>query len=187
MARSIYQYKPAENSEQAIGILLPLNKSAKGKAPGSNYATNPGSGKGVFESSYTTQAAVISNLKNLILTTRGERYMQPEFGTSIRSVLFENNVEDLRDILEDTVQDDIERWLPYVTLIDIETELSADMHSLTVRLYFQITSIGANVVINILANENAFQVTNISQDTELQQVGSFGAAAAFDTGLGGSY
>ena len=89
MARSIYQYKPIDNSEQAI--LLPLNKSAKGKAPSSNYATNPSTGKGVFESSYTTQQAVISNLKNLILTTKGERYMQPEFGTSIktRSMVFQ--------------------------------------------------------------------------------------------------
>tara|TARA_R110000744_G_scaffold2311_1_gene9443 strand:+ start:1101 stop:1664 length:564 start_codon:yes stop_codon:yes gene_type:complete len=187
MARSIYQYKPIDNSEQAIGILLPLNKSAKGKAPSSNYATNPSTGKGVFESSYTTQQAVISNLKNLILTTKGERYMQPEFGTTIRTVLFENNMADIRDMLEDTIQSDIERWLPYVILTNIETEASADMHSLNVRLYFEITSIGANVVINILANENAFQVTDISQDTELQQVGSFGANTAFNTGLGGSY
>ena len=113
--------------------------------------------------------------------------MQPEFGTTIRTVLFENNMADIRDMLEDTIQSDIERWLPYVILTNIETEASADMHSLNVRLYFEITSIGANVVINILANENAFQVTDISQDTELQQVGSFGANTAFNTGLGGSY
>jgi len=187
MARSIYQYKPTDDSEQAIGILLPLNKSAKGKSPSSNYGASPESGKGVFESSYTTQGAVISNLKNLLLTAKGERYMQPDFGTNIRTVLFENNTEDIRDILEDTIQSDIEQWLPYVILTDIGINTSADMHSLNVRLNFQITSIGANVVINILASENAFQVTDISQDTELQQVGSSGASTAFNTGLGGSY
>ena len=187
MARSIYQYKPTDDSEQAIGILLPLNKSAKGKAPGSNYATNPGSGKGVFESSYTTNEAVISNLKNLILTEKGERYMQPNFGTNIKSVLFENNTTDIRDILQDTIQEDIEHWLPYVELTNLEVTPSADMHSLNIRLYFKITSIGANVVINIFANENAFQVTSVDDEMQLQQVDTFGASTAFNAGLGGTF
>jgi phage baseplate assembly protein W len=187
MARSIYQYKPTDNSEQAIGILLPLNKSAKGKSPSSNYADDPGSGKGVFESSYTTQQAVISNLQNLILTTKGERYMQPEFGTSIKTVLFENNTIDMRDILQSTIEDDIGKWLPYVKLTSLDIVSSSDMYSINIKLYFKITTIGANIVINILANENEFQVTDITETANLQLVGSFGSNTAFNTGRGGSF
>ena len=187
MSRSIYQYKPVDDRDQAIGILLPLNKSAKGRTVGANYSGSASSGKGVFESSYTTQEAVISNLKNLILTEKGERYMQPNFGTNIRSVLFENNTNDIRAILQDTIQEDIEYWLPYVNLTNLDVTPSADMHSLNIRLYFKITSIGANVVINIFANENAFQVTAVDEDIQLQQVGTFGASTAFNTGLGGTY
>ena len=187
MARPIYQYTPLNNSEQPLGILLPLNKDAKGKAVSDDYAANAGPGKGVFMSSYTTQEAVISNLKNLILTQKGERYMQPEFGTSIKTILFENNTGDMRDILRDTIEDDISKWLPYVNLTSLDIVSSSDMYSINIRLYFKITTVGANIVINILANENEFRITNVSENAELQVVDSFGSDTAFNTGLGGSY
>ena len=153
MARPIYQYKPVESNDTAIGILLPLNKNAKGKAPSDVYNAAAKNGKGVFESSYTTQEAVISNLKNLILTQKGERYMQPNFGTNIKKVLFENNTEDIRSILAETINEDIEYWLPYVKLKNVDaftgdstalTSASDDMHTLYVKLIFRIESIGAN-------------------------------------------
>tara|TARA_R110002096_G_scaffold302406_1_gene497324 strand:- start:253 stop:816 length:564 start_codon:yes stop_codon:yes gene_type:complete len=187
MARPVYQYKPINSSEQPLGILLPLNKDAKGKAVSANYASNAGPGKGVFMSSYTTQEAVVSNLKNLILTQKGERYMQPSLGTSIKKVLFENNTSDMRDILQSTIEDDISKWLPYVKLTSLDIASSSDMYSIDIKLYFKITTIGANIVINILANENEFQVTDVTEAANLQLVGSFGADTAFNTGLGGSF
>jgi hypothetical protein len=108
MARPIYQYKPYEDDDQPIGILLPLNKGAQGKSPTANYADKASGGKGVFESSYTTKDAVVTNLKNLILTQKGERYMQPNFGTNIRKVLFENNTSQIREILVETIEEDIQ-------------------------------------------------------------------------------
>ena len=68
MARPVYQYRPiADNKDTALGILLPLNKGAVGKSASSNYASGSSGGNGVFESSYTTFEAAVSNLKNLIL------------------------------------------------------------------------------------------------------------------------
>ena len=120
MARPIYQYKPKENGDTALGILLPLNKDARGKSVVDTYNSSAASGKGVFESSYTTEEAVMSNLTNLLLTTKGQRYMQPNFGTNISSVLFENNTDDVRELLKETMEDDIKYWLPYVKLLDVE-------------------------------------------------------------------
>ena len=187
MARPIYQYKPIEDKDTAIGILIPLNKSAQGKAVNAEYSASATTGKGVFESSYSTQEAVISNLKNLLLTEKGERYMQPNFGTNIRKVLFDNNTEDIRESLQETIDEDIKFWLPYVKLTDIDVISSADMHSLNIKLSFKIESVGANVVINILANENDFQIEEVVEETSLQQVGTFGSDTAFSAGLGGSY
>lgn len=187
MARPVYQYTPINNSEQPLGILLPLNKDAKGRAVSDDYAANAGPGKGVFMSSYTTQEAVVSNLKNLILTQKGERYMQPDFGTSIKTVLFENNTADMRDVLQDTIEDDIGKWLPYVKLTSLDITSSSDMYSINIRLYFKITTIGANIVINILANENEFRIIDVSDTAELQVVDSFGSNTAFNTAQGGSY
>ncbi len=187
MARPIYQYKPKENGDTALGILLPLNKDAKGKSVADTYNSSAVSGKGVFESSYTTEEAVLSNLTNLLLTTKGQRYMQPNFGTNISSVLFENNTDDVRELLKETMEEDIKYWLPYVKLLDIEIASSRDRHTISLRLSFRIDSISANIVINVLASENSLQVDSVERGEILDQVGTFGGSTAFNTGLGGSY
>ena len=190
MARPVYQYKPVEGTDTAIGILLPLNKGAQGRPIDSAEAYTSGSrsGNGVFVSSYTTKEAAISNLKNLILTEKGERYMQPNFGTNIRTILFDNNTEDLRDALQDSIDEDVQFWLPYIKLQNTNITSSVDMQALTITLLFQITNIGANVVINILATENAFEVTESEPgEEELVEVDTFGSDTAFNLGGGGTY
>ena len=191
MARPVYQYRPInDNKDTALGILLPLNKGAAGKAPSVNYASGSSAGNGVFDSSYTTEEAAISNLKNLILTEKGERYMQPNLGTNIRSILFENNTEDIREALTNSINEDIAFWLPYIELQAVDVTSSNDMHSLSVKLSFKITNIGSNVVINILASENSFTVSEETDDSDtvsLTQVDSFGADTAFSLGGGGTY
>lgn len=177
MARPVYQYKPNNDTPDiALGIFIPFNKNARSKSPSSDYASGSSTGNGVFESTYTTKDSAISNFKNLILTQKGERYMQPEFGTNIRKILFENNVKEIRDILQDDLEADINHWLPYITLNDVIVEPSKDMHSINIQLKFKITSIGMNMVINILANENSFIVDNAEEDIiplTLQQIGTF--------------
>jgi len=187
MSRPVYQYRPInDNKDNALGILLPLNKGAVGKAPATNYASGSSGGRGVFESSYTTQDAAITNLKNLILTEKGERYMQPNLGTNIRTILFENNTDEIRSLLMEKVNTDIEYWLPYISLSAVDVTPSADRHSISVRMLFQITNIGANVVINILASENSFVVEEELQE-DLVQVDTFGSDTAFGLGAGGVY
>ena len=58
---------------------------------------------------------------------------------------------------------------------------------MSVRLLFQITNIGANVVINILASENSLVVSEETDATELVQVDTFGSDTAFSLGGGGTY
>ena len=188
MARPVYQYRPInDNKDTALGILLPLNKGAAGKAPSVNYASGSSSGNGVFDSSYTTEEAAISNLKNLILTEKGERYMQPNLGTNIRSILFENNTDDIKEALQESIEEDVAFWLPYISLKSVDVSSSNDRQSLSVRLLFQITNIGANVVINILASENSLVVSEETDASELTQVDTFGSDTAFSLGGGGTY
>jgi len=191
--RPLYQYQPYnETPDVAIGLLLPFNKSSKARTPSAHYASGSTSGGNVFGQSYTTEEQAVSNLKNLLLTTKGERYMQPNFGTNITDMLFENNTIDAREILTDTLTEDIEYWLPYITVNDVELISSPDMHSLTIRLHFRITTVGANLVINILATENEFTVSEpeasiVSRfDQELVEVGTFNTNAGIG-GIGGQY
>jgi phage baseplate assembly protein W len=66
--------------------------------------------------SYSTEDQVISNLKNLILTRKGERIMQPEFGTTLQDSLFEQNTELLVTSIRNSIQDAVSFWLPYVSI-----------------------------------------------------------------------
>lgn len=175
MKRPVYQYQPInESPDQAIGILLPFNNSSAARPADLHYASGSISGKQIFGQSYTTEQQVISNLKNLLLTRKGERVMQPLFGTDIYEVLFENNTLDLRSSLKKTLTKDIEYWLPYILINDINIISSNDMHTITIVIQFTITSIGANLVINILASENEFQVTDATPDLELRPISTDG-------------
>ena len=46
-------------------------------------------GSTMFESTYNLVDAASSNIRNLLLTKKGERIMQPEFGTGLHQLLFE--------------------------------------------------------------------------------------------------
>ena len=48
----------------------------------------PFSGKAVFNSTFETKEAIKSNIVNYLLTGKGERYMNPTFGSGIRDELF---------------------------------------------------------------------------------------------------
>ncbi len=161
MARTLYQYQPINTMpDKGIGITLPFNKGANSRSTAlSGYDTSTG-GKGVFNQSYSTEQQAISNLKNLLLTMKGERYMQPTFGTSIMNLVFEQNVDDLSDTIESELTDSINFWLPYIVIQNIDILQIQDSYSILIRLYFSVTEAGANQVINILANENSLQLVN---------------------------
>ena len=204
MARPVYQYQPRiEKPDVAIGLLLPMNKSANNYVDPQNSATfgdtddySSGSlgGGGVFAQSYTTEQQAVSNLKNLLLTAKGERYMQPNFGTRIRQVLFDQSTPDIEQRLKDTLTEDVEFWLPYISINNIELSADQDQYTLNIRLSFRITTIGANLVINVLLNENTLTVsdpvivgssTTGAGSNELIQVGQIGTATAFGNVGGG--
>ena len=44
------------------------------------------------------------------------------------------------------------------------------MHQLTIAIHFQITNVGSNLVINVIASENSLQVSDATPDVSLQQI-----------------
>ena len=56
-----------------------------------------GPGVSNFKINYTTLDQAKTNIINLLLTHKGERFMQPEFGTNLRRFLFRQNTQNLAD------------------------------------------------------------------------------------------
>lgn len=208
MARKIYQYKPIkETINQGVGILLPMNKSAHGNnsqfnallgqsatgSLGQNYKDGVRSGGSVFALSYSTEEQALSNLKNLLATNRGERYMQPRFGTRIREAIFEPNTTDLREFLNSTIQEALDLWLPYIDIVQLELKRNIDQHTLAIRLTVNISEREANKVIIIFLSEDAIQIvddqsTGITDDElVLTQTDTFGNIGAVAGNFGGAY
>ena len=49
-----------------------------------------------------------------MLTQKGERVGQPNFGSNLPSLLFEQVGEDLADGIEEAIHEALETWLPYI-------------------------------------------------------------------------
>jgi phage baseplate assembly protein W len=170
LARTVFTYQPIPAGRTALGIKLPFNKGVVGgRSPFQNYSSGSLDGAGVFESSYDTVEQAVSNLKSLLLTRTGERFMQPDLGTDIFNALFENITQDLEDYLENNIKEKIAFWLPYIGVTDLRLFENIDKGSYLIQLSVVINPQGANRVINILAgNENISIIEDNTPVTDSQ-------------------
>ena len=126
--RKEYFYNPIDfKKDVAVGIKLPFGKP-----------------NGLFTQSYTTEEQAVSNLKNLLLTRKGERPFQPLFGSDVYSQLFENIDINLEDRISETLSEDIKFWLPYIVIDNIDIETNPDRNFVRIQLRFRVTEQGAN-------------------------------------------
>jgi phage baseplate assembly protein W len=138
----------------SLAVKLPMN---------SGQATSRG---GIFNVSYTTEEQAISNYINLLLTKKGERYMQPYFGIGIQLFIFEPNTEATRTNIEFEIRQQTNYWLPYIINRSITisqasniSSLGADIeHGINVVIVFSVTESGANRTMTVFQQNG---VTNI--------------------------
>jgi phage baseplate assembly protein W len=76
-----------------------------------------------FKSLYNELDQITANLKHLILTIPGERYYHPTYGCNLLHVVFEQNIQELKEDIVNIISESIINWLPYlnITNIDIKT------------------------------------------------------------------
>lgn len=84
------------------------------------------------------EESVKESLRNLILTDRGERLMQPNIGSDVRASLFENATPVTLKILEERVRDVINNYEPRVSIIDVDVTSLYDDNRVRVTIYFYV-------------------------------------------------
>ena len=102
MARSVREID--RNDDKYVGIRFPLDHSPEGFF----YRT-----KTVLEQSK-------ANLQNLLLTTPGERIFQPEFGSQLKNIVFEQG-EDIPNRIEEAIRSATDSFLSYINIINVFT------------------------------------------------------------------
>jgi phage baseplate assembly protein W len=120
----------------AIGVGLPFN------APG------------VFNSIYSTREQIKFNVVNLVLTSKGERIENPNFGTTLRSQLFGQMTEDTLDSVREDIINSISLYIPEVAVRNIELliEPNESSNTLLVKIAYVILISGEtdNITVNFV-------------------------------------
>ena len=98
---------------------------------------------GFFASTSTTIEAVKNNIRNLLQTNEGERFLQPNLGVNLRRLLFEHITNENLIGVQDAIMDKFEFWLPFVEVRDIQVlsnddDSSIDMNEIRVKILFNI-------------------------------------------------
>lgn len=117
---------------QTYGILLPITHGPQG----------------FFNSSYDILDQIKSNLNVLLRTRKGERRMNPEFGSGLWNILFENYTDDITPMVKSSIQRDIAKWMNYVKIQDIQIYTDSteykDKNKVGVKVLFTVPSAGIN-------------------------------------------
>ena len=74
-----------------------------------------------FKLTQTSLEQAAHNLRNLFLTYPGERVGQPEFGSRLRDLCFEQIDDDLPGKVEEEVRRAVTNWLPYIVIQEVNT------------------------------------------------------------------
>ena len=118
------------NEDVYIGIGLPLTYNKTG----------------FFYKTKTSLEQAKSNIKNLLLTKKGERLGNPEFGSDLFKVVFEQEGDDIESKVEEAIRSAMSRFLPFILVDEIETQFSSlNKNALNVSIKFSLNVDTTNV------------------------------------------
>ena len=125
-----------------------------GISPKLPLATDPDDG---YALNKTLKEVARQNFKNLILTSPGERIMDPQFGVGIRSYLFENNSVSTQGKIEARIKSQTQKSLPYIQVelvefSNVDTNPSISENFLGVKIFYSIQKLAMSDVLEIPIN-----------------------------------
>ena len=117
---------------KAIGVNIPFNAPA------------------VFQSNYLTRDAIRNNLINFFSTDPGERVFNPFFGSGLKKYVFENLDSLTNDFINRLVEDETNKYFPFVSIAQITTNINEDTNTIKINLKYQVINNGIQDEINII-------------------------------------
>ena len=85
--------------------------------------------------------AIARAVRNIVLTTPGEKFFDPDFGSSVSEILFEN-VDDITAVsIEDEIKSSLKNYEPRVELINVNVNPNFDANQFDVIISYRIVGI----------------------------------------------
>ena len=127
-----------------IGPELPLNRDTV---------------NGVYSLITSYQKEIKQNFKNLLLTSPGEKMMNPDFGVGLRTFLFEPKIQ-ATPAIRQRIIGQVNKYMPFLHInkinFDSKDNLSADEHMdsviLSIRIEYSVPNLNLNTTL-ILQHE----------------------------------
>ena len=103
-----------------------------------SFKFNPLSGDLI---SLSNENAIARAVRNIVLTTPGEKFFDPDFGSSVSEILFEN-VDDITAVsIRDEIRSSLSNYEPRVELIDVEVDPNFDENQFDVLITYRIIGV----------------------------------------------
>lgn len=134
---------PAVSQKNPISIKSPLSTSER---------------FGAFDMYEDVVSAVTAHIKNILLTNKGERLGNYNFGADVRRIIFESNVGDVEDTLARSIQENISTYIPAVELLNMAIFTRDQINDIRaneilLRVTFKIKGININSSVNLVIGE----------------------------------
>ena len=85
--------------------------------------------------------AIARAVRNIVLTSPGEKFFDPDFGSSFSEILFEN-VDDITAVsIQDEIRSSLTNYEPRVELIDVEVDPNFDENQFDVLITYRIIGV----------------------------------------------
>jgi phage baseplate assembly protein W len=97
---------------------------------------------------YTNEAAVVNSIKNLILTNHYEKPFQPEIGSNVRRLLFENMDTITATTLEKEIEQTIKNYEPRANISRLNVSPDYDNNGFKVYMEFYVVNRTSPITIN---------------------------------------
>ena len=85
--------------------------------------------------------AVRNSIKNLVLTSRYERPFQPELGSGVSGLLFENSSPDTIFLLKEYIREVVSNYEPRVSDLRVIVEDDSDNNAYYITIAFNVISV----------------------------------------------
>ena len=118
---------------------MPAQRVSKGfKDLSMSFKFNPLSGDLI---ALKNENAIARAVRNIVLTTPGEKFFDPDFGSNIGEILFENVDEITAVSIQDEIRNCLNNYEPRVDLVDVNVDPNFDENQFDVKITYRIVGI----------------------------------------------
>lgn len=109
-------------ASNVYGMTLPLKRGANG----------------YFETTRDIRKQIQANLTNLLLTQKGERPMQPEYGSTLAATLFELQADEGLADVQAAIETAVGQWMPFVSIEQVQVKKAEDQNRVFVQISYRV-------------------------------------------------